>query len=30
LLISFGLSDNVSYILKIPTNAFFDFVSRGW
>jgi predicted GH43/DUF377 family glycosyl hydrolase len=29
LLISFGLSDNVSYILKIPTGVFFDFVSKG-
>ena len=28
-LISFGLSDNVSYILKTPANVIFDFISRG-
>ena len=29
IIISFGLSDNCSYILKMPQNIFFDFLARG-
>jgi len=29
ILISFGLSDNRSYVLKMPQNVFFDFLARG-